>query len=99
MVEWQHFFILTVNPTSTTNYWVIATTGICTDTIPHQLYVYKQLMVNKLLNDSICPGTPVKLKVIVIGGKPAYTFLWNNGIKIEAQALLLYIPVLQLHIV
>jgi gliding motility-associated-like protein len=71
---------LTVNPINTTNYWVIATTGVCTDSIPYEVAVYKQLSVNKLVNDSICPGTPVILKVKVTGGKPAYTYLWNNGI-------------------
>jgi len=69
-----------VSPASTTNYWVIGTTGVCTDSIPYIVNVYKPLVLTKLQNDSICPGAGITLKVSCTGGKPAYTYSWSNGI-------------------
>jgi len=69
-----------VSPASTTTYKVIGTTGVCSDTVSYKVSVYPPLDVSKLQNDSICPGQPVTLKVTTAGGKPPYTYVWNNGI-------------------
>jgi gliding motility-associated-like protein len=68
-----------VSPASTTNYWVVGSTGICKDSIPYTIDIYPPLVLN-LLNDSICPGAAVKLQVTCSGGKPTYTYTWSNGI-------------------
>ncbi len=69
-----------ITPATSTLYYVIGTTGVCTDTIPHKVTIYKQLATSRIPNDTICPGTPVVLKVSLVGGKPAYTYTWNNGV-------------------
>jgi len=42
--------------------------------------------------DSICPGTPVTINVKVLGGKPAYTYLWNNGITSDSPGIFTLYP-------
>ncbi len=71
---------ITVSPTTNTTYWVIGSLGVCNDSIPYAVSVYKNLSSNMPLSDTICAGKPVILKVNVAGGKPAYTYVWNNGI-------------------
>jgi len=71
---------VTVSPASTTNYWVVGSTGVCKDSVPYTIDIYPPLVVSNLLNDSICPGGLVQLQVVCTGGKPAYTYTWSNGV-------------------
>jgi len=71
---------IVVTPVTNTQVWVKGTTGVCTDSIPYRVDIYRPLLASMPLKDSICPGTSVELKVNVEGGKPAYTYSWNNGI-------------------
>jgi len=68
-----------VNPKSDTSYWVVATTGVCSDSIPYKINVYKELSSTLVPNDSICSGIPVTLKLKVSGGKPVYAYSWSSG--------------------
>jgi len=75
---------ITVSPTYNNNaIWVKATTGVCTDSLPYNLFIYQPLEVLPI-NDSICPGTSFKLDIHLTGGKPAYTYTWNNGITADS---------------
>jgi gliding motility-associated-like protein len=71
---------ITISPTVNTTYWVIGTTGICKDSIPYTINIYKSLSSDMPVGDTICSGKPVTLDVNVAGGKPPYTYVWNNGI-------------------
>ena len=75
-----------------TTYWVIGTTGVCKDTMTHNIKVYKLLAATKLFNDSICPGLPITLRVKATGGKPAYTYSWNNGITSDSPGPITVYP-------
>jgi gliding motility-associated-like protein len=83
---------ITVSPTTTTIYWVKATTGICSDSIEHTVTLNKPLAANMPKMDTICPGSPVTLKVTTVGGKPAYTYTWNNGITNNSPGPIVVYP-------
>jgi len=83
---------ITVSPVSTSNYWVVATTGVCSDSIPYKIGVYRPLTVSRLVNDSICPGNPVSFKITVSGGKPPYTYSWDNGIATNGPGPIVVFP-------
>lgn len=75
---------ITLSPTYNTNtIWVKATTGVCTDSLPYNLFIYQPLVALPI-QDSICPGTSVDLTIHLTGGKPAYTYSWNNGITADS---------------
>ncbi|HTA28028.1 MAG TPA: gliding motility-associated C-terminal domain-containing protein, partial [Bacteroidia bacterium] len=71
---------VTISPIINTIYWVIGTTGVCKDSIPYTINIYKSLASTMPPSDTICAGKPITLKVNIVGGKPAYTYSWSNGI-------------------
>jgi len=83
---------ISLTPIINTNVWVKGTTGICTDSIPFKINIYKPLLADMPLKDSICPGTSVNLQVTVRGGKPAYTYVWNNGITNNSPGPIIVSP-------
>jgi gliding motility-associated-like protein len=85
---------LIVSPTTgPVTFWVTGTTGVCTDSIPHTITIYKPLGGNMPKKDTICPGKPVTLKVNVGGGKPKYNYVWNNGITNDSPGPFVVYPV------
>jgi gliding motility-associated-like protein len=81
-----------VSPSATTNYWVIGTTGVCKDSVLHSVAIYMPLFAYMPLHDSTCPGKPVTLKVNVGGGKPTYSYAWNNGISSDSPGPITVYP-------
>jgi len=64
---------------SSATWWTICYDGICADTIVTQTYCYPQLQLNMPKNRAICLGQQDTIGVTVAGGKPPYTYVWNNG--------------------
>jgi len=83
---------ITLSLSRDTTLWVKGTTGICTDSIPYPITIYRSLLAFMPRLDSICPGTPVTINVKVLGGKPAYTYLWNNGITSDSPGIFTLYP-------
>ncbi len=83
---------ITLTPANSATYWVKGTTGVCTDSIPYKVTIYKNLSANMPPDDSICPGTPVVLKVNIAGGKQVYTYTWNNGINQDSPGPITVYP-------
>jgi gliding motility-associated-like protein len=72
---------ITVSPTVTTVYSVIATNGVCADTAVHEtINVYPTLALS-MPNDSACLGKNTTVSVIATGGNPGYTYTWSNGMS------------------
>ena len=71
---------VSVSITASTTYWVIGTTGGCSDSSSVKLFVYSPLISYGSPDDSICPGQSATIKAISVGGKKAYSYAWNNGI-------------------
>lgn len=80
-----------ISPSSNTTYWVKGVTGICSDSVPYKVTIYKPLLA-VAKNDSICPGSPVTLSVKVYQGKPAYTYSWSNGITADSPGPIIIYP-------
>jgi gliding motility-associated-like protein len=70
---------INVSPASATNYTVYASNGKCSDSAVASVNIYSKLVVS-MPNDSICLGKTGSVSVNASGGKPSYTFLWNNGL-------------------
>jgi gliding motility-associated-like protein len=71
---------ITVSLYSDSTYWVICTSGPCTDTIPVKVCTYSKLKHSMSKIDSICSGNTVKVGINISGGKRPYSYSWNNGI-------------------
>ena len=70
---------ITVSPSGTTTYSVMATNGTCGDSANEAVFVYPPIKVS-MLGDSICAARNGNVNVTVTGGEPAYSYSWNNGI-------------------
>ncbi|MGP8215653.1 MAG: choice-of-anchor L domain-containing protein [Bacteroidia bacterium] len=67
-------------PSSPIIYTVIGSNGTCSDSAHDTLYLYPKLNVS-MSPDSICLGKNGQVSIIATGGKPAYSYVWNNGIS------------------
>lgn len=85
---------VTVSPVSTTTYTVVGKTGVCSDSVSYKVSVFTPLGLTQLPNDSICPGQAVTLKIEAGGGKPPYTYAWNNGITNNSPGPITVTPTL-----
>jgi gliding motility-associated-like protein len=72
---------VTASPaTSPTMYKVIGGNGTCSDSAFQTIYLYPPLVVN-MSSDTICVGQSGTVGISVNGGKPAYNYVWNNGLS------------------
>jgi len=69
----------TIVVNSTGSYQVIATNGICGDTVKQNVFVYPPFTVS-MKSDSICIGQNAILNVTASGGKPGYNYVWGSGL-------------------
>jgi len=71
---------VTVIPgTNPTVYTVVGVNGTCTDTVKDSVFIYAPLTLT-MKYDSICSGKSVTVSAVVAGGKPVYTYSWDNGL-------------------
>jgi gliding motility-associated-like protein len=59
-------------------YTVIGSNGTCSDSAKQTLYLYPPLTVT-MNPDSICLGKTSTVSISVSGGKPGYSYAWNNN--------------------
>jgi gliding motility-associated-like protein len=73
------------NPTATVTgpitYTVTGSNGVCIDSATISLFVPTPIApVMTASNDSICAGKTIQISLTAGGGKPGYTYSWNNGL-------------------
>ncbi|HTA81294.1 MAG TPA: gliding motility-associated C-terminal domain-containing protein, partial [Bacteroidia bacterium] len=74
-------FMVNASPTtSPAIYEVIGGNGTCIDSAFETLYLYPPLVVS-MVSDTICIGQNGSVGIMVSGGKPAYNYMWNNGLN------------------
>jgi len=64
---------------SPVTYEVIGGNGTCIDSAFQTIYLYPSLVVD-MNPDTICLGQSGSVRITVSGGKPAYNYVWNNGL-------------------
>ena len=77
---------ITVSPASSTVYGVTESSGTCKDSAKQSVYLYPQFKVT-MSADSSCIGMNAWVNAIPTGGKPGYTYAWNNGLGTNAGPL------------
>ncbi|HTA81858.1 MAG TPA: gliding motility-associated C-terminal domain-containing protein, partial [Bacteroidia bacterium] len=70
---------INVSPTTPTTYTVYASNGTCSDSAITTVNVYPKFNI-VMPQDSICAGAQAIVSVNASGGKPSYTYAWNNGL-------------------
>ncbi|HSY76363.1 MAG TPA: gliding motility-associated C-terminal domain-containing protein, partial [Bacteroidia bacterium] len=70
---------INVSPTTNTTYTVYGSSGLCADSAVISVYMYPVLQV-KMTGDTLCFGKTANITVNASGGKPGYTYVWNNGL-------------------
>jgi len=66
--------------TSPIIYTVIGSNGTCSDSDKQTLYLYPPLTIN-MKPDSLCLGKTGTVNISVSGGKPGYSYVWNNNLS------------------
>ena len=71
---------ISVSPTSTTTYSVVASNGACSSLpVSITVFVNTSPSVSIFGQDSICQGSTTNLLANVSGGSSPYNYLWSNG--------------------
>ncbi len=69
---------INATPSGNTTYWVIGTSGGCSDTARITINVYN--LQATTINEAICIGYPATFTASATGGKVSYTYVWSNGL-------------------